>query len=467
MDQESSAIADDNSKKTRDEPAPRLAGLSTRLLQQGRTAWDSVMAPLGPAGHGSGDGLDDAANWNAAGLQKPYSEEDIADTARGAAPVVWLVGKVQSGKSSIVNALTGTLAGTLSGSSSGPFGGSMDAEIGSGFKACTATASLYDFPLEAPVIRFLDTRGLGEAGYDPSEDIDFCSGRAHLMLVVMKAMDQQQRDVVDVVSAARRRHPDWPIVVAQTSLHEGYAKGQSHPRPYPFARLEKDSAGMPAGFEDLARALNHQCALFEGLAGRGPIVFVALDFTLPGDGLAPQLYGLQALHDALGKAAPKGLAASLMDLARQHGDGLARQAHPHVMGYAAAAAAVDALPVAGLIAVPGVQAKMLHSLARIHGIGWDRLMWIEFCGCLGSGALVRLMAGLGIREAVKLLPVYGQSVATASAAATSFATTVALGKAACYFLELRLIGRSDPEGVKAAYGAALQEAFALAPDENE
>jgi hypothetical protein len=51
-----------------------------------------------------------------------------------------------------------------------------NAEIGGGFRACTNTARVFDFPTEAPIIRFLDTRGLGEVVYDPGDDIVFCEG---------------------------------------------------------------------------------------------------------------------------------------------------------------------------------------------------------------------------------------------------------------------------------------------------
>src|SRR6478752_7329465 len=141
--------------------------------------------------------------------QPPETASPIADRARQFAPVVWLIGKVQSGNSSIVRVLTQ----------------STQAEVGSGFRARTRMARVFDFPADAPIIRFLDTRGLGEATYDPAEDIAFCEGRSHLILAVAKAMDQQQSAVLDVIAAARRAHPDWPVVVAQTSLHEGYPQG--------------------------------------------------------------------------------------------------------------------------------------------------------------------------------------------------------------------------------------------------
>ena len=81
----------------------------------------------------------------------------VAESARQFAPVVWLLGKVQSGKTSIIRTLTQT----------------STAEIGSGFAPCTRTSRVFDFPAEAPIIRFLDTRGLGEVAYDPAEDIAF------------------------------------------------------------------------------------------------------------------------------------------------------------------------------------------------------------------------------------------------------------------------------------------------------
>ena len=44
----------------------------------------------------------------------------------------------------------------------------------------------------------------------------------------------------------------------------------------------------------------------------------------------------------------------------------------------------------------------------------------------------------------------------------SFATTYALGKAACYFLSRRKAGASDPSGVVQAYKDALGSALRLA-----
>src|SRR4029078_8146176 len=127
-----------------------------------------------------------------------------------------------------------------------------------------------DFPGEAPIIRFLDTRGLGEAAYEPTEDIAFCEGRSHLILGVGKVLVFYHQAVLEVIRAAKGRHPDWPVVVAQTSLHEGYERGRRHVLPYPFASAPALDA-LPA---PLARALEHQRSQFRELPGGNALAFV-------------------------------------------------------------------------------------------------------------------------------------------------------------------------------------------------
>lgn len=394
-----------------------LANLSAMVMRRWAELWDSVIDPK-----------PDVAGRRA-----------IVVGAADHAPVIWLLGKVQSGKTSIVRALTGA----------------SSAEIGEGFRACTRTASLYDFPAEAPVVRFLDTRGLGEARYDPTADLAELEGRAHLVMAVMRAMDPGQAPVITALFEVRRRHPDWPVVVAQTCLHEGYPASMHHPLPYPFDTDE--SRSIP---EALRRALAYQRALLDGLPGHGAVTFVPIDFTRPEDGLKPADYGIEALHAALLAAAPAGLTARIEYL-RTAGGGTSQRAQAHIMGYAIAAAAADLVPVAGAIAVPGIQAKLLHSLAGIHGARWDRRTVAEFSACLGTGTVVRLLGTFGARELAKLIPVYGQTAGAAAAAGASFVTTYALGKAACYFIERRRLGPVDAEGVVGAYRAALAEALRL------
>lgn len=369
--------------------------------------------------------------------------ELIATTALQGAPVVWLLGKVQSGKTSIVRAITGD----------------DEAAVGVGFKPCTQTARIYDFPAQAPLLRFLDTRGFGEVGYDPAEDMAAAMARSQLILVAVRALDQNLGELVAVLSMVRAVHPDWPVVVAQTCLHEAYRPGDTHVLPYPFAaeRDDRASGRWPA----LVRSLARQRDMLGCIPGSGPLRFVPIDFTKEGDGLEPRDYGLESLLEAIGEAAPEGLSATLRLLHARGLDRIAQQASPHILSYARIAAAVDAVPVAGAIAVPGVQAKLLHTLAGLYGVAWDARTLREFAACLGGGIAARLLASFGIRQIAKLVPGYGQTAGAAVAAASSYATTYALGKAAVLFLSRRKSGEHDPAAVASAYRFALKSALSV------
>ncbi|NCA72169.1 MAG: hypothetical protein EOM91_19260, partial [Sphingobacteriia bacterium] len=217
-------------------------------------------------------------------LEPRVDDQTLAEAMRAARarqplPVIWLIGKTQSGKTSIIRALTG----------------SPRAEIGNGFQPCTPTAQLYDFPTDLPLVRFLDTRGLGEVAYDPAADIQYCESRAHLLLAVMKATDTRQDEVFEVLRAVRGRHPEWPLVIAQTALHEAYPVAGSHLLPYPF-----DQDPWPSTLDpDLARALLVQRERAGELPGRDPVRWIPVDLTLPEDGFDPPDYGLEALWRAI------------------------------------------------------------------------------------------------------------------------------------------------------------------------
>lgn len=372
---------------------------------------------------------------------------DILAGARAIAPVVWLIGKVQSGKSTIVRAVTQ----------------SDLAEIGSGFRPCTRFATVFDFPADAPVLRFLDTRGLGEAAYDPSEDLAFAERRAHLLLVTMRAMDVNQDAIVSALRTIRARHPEWPIVVAQTCLHEGYAPGARHVLPYPFSQTEPDdldSVRLPA---DLIRCLKYQRSRLADLPGRAPVVFVPIDITKPQDGITPADYGLDALSDALVRAAPTAMRQVIQSLPGVEADGRKRLADPLIMGHAMAAAGSDLVPAVGAVAVSAVQARLLQRIGEIYGVSWDRQTLAEFAAALGTGVAARTLLGFGLRQLAKLIPAYGQTIAAATSSAMSFAVTFAMGKAAAHFLTQRQRGLASEE-TAAVYQRSLAQAMRLAKD---
>src|SRR6266480_4920994 len=133
-------------------------------------------------------------------------------------PVFWLFGKTQSGKTSIIKFLTGADA----------------AEIGQGFQPCTRFSRQYQFPTpEAPLVTFLDTRGLDEPDYDPQEDLARFNDQAHVVVVTVKALDHAQENVLRHLRTLRAARPSRPVLLVLTCLHEAYPQ-QQHPLPYPY-----------------------------------------------------------------------------------------------------------------------------------------------------------------------------------------------------------------------------------------
>jgi len=346
-------------------------------------------------------------------------------------PVFWLLGKTQSGKTSLIRALT------LSGA----------AEIGNGFQACTKRSLFYDFPSAShPILRFLDTRGLGETEYDPSEDLAWCTNQAHLLIVVMRALDMNQAEVVAAVFAIHKQHPEWPIIVVQTTLHEGYPTTQfEHIQPYPYQHLPFP----PQVPHALAQALLHQRDWFKSL----PVHFVPIDFTLPEDGFESENYGIHALWETIETVLPAGM-IGLLRGTEQHKELLgfhAQQAHPHIIGYALLNIGMGAIPLAGLPLVLAVQAKLFHSIASIYGLELTGKLYTEFAALMGTSVGI----GLFGREMLKLVPVYGWAVAGAG----SGAMTYALGKVFCIYLYgVKRGAMPDQAKLKQAYSEAFSKA---------
>src|SRR5262245_49898807 len=186
---------------------------------------------------------------------------------RAPAPVFWLIGRTQSGKTSIIKYLTGA----------------DDAEVGSGFRPCTRFSRQYPYPTdEAPVLTFLDTRGLDEPGYDPAEDIQTFHDQAHVVVVTVKVTDHAQENIERHLKAIRADKPGRPIILALTCLHEAYPQHQ-HPAPYPF----KETLYPEGVAQDLIRSIAAQQERFKGLVDD----IVPIDLTRPEEGYSDPDYG--------------------------------------------------------------------------------------------------------------------------------------------------------------------------------
>lgn len=331
-------------------------------------------------------------------------------------PVLWLLGKTGAGKTSIIQRLTGD----------------SRAEIGNGFEPCTQSALHYDHPQDAPVMRFLDTRGLGEARYDPTADLAAAKGGSHALIILTRVDDPAQSDILQALQSLDLGDDDLAILHVHTALHS-VAAGE----------LER---AVLFNTQQIATAL------------KTPPATVRIDFTDPDDGFEDPNVGLDDLREAIINLVPELSRVLTRRDGRDQEEQLFLALRREITGYASAAAAVDLVPAVGLVAVPSLQGKMLHALAGRYDIAWDRRMATDFVAAMGSGFLYRYALSLGGRQLAKFIPVYGQTAGAAAAASISFASTYALGRAACLYLYRRKHHQSlDPEQLRSAFTNAFKE----------
>jgi uncharacterized protein (DUF697 family) len=374
--------------------------------------------------------------------------------AKTPAPVFWLVGKTQSGKTSIIKFLTGA----------------EDAAIGSGFRPTTRTTRRYEFPTpEAPLVTFLDTRGLDEPGYDPSADIAALDPVAHVVIVTAKATDFAQGNVRAALEPIRRANPSRPVVLCVTTLHEAIPR-QPLPTPYPFGNQEtgdrrQETGGAATGssltpaswslspeYDDLRQCIEEHARAFAGLFD----ALVPIDFTRPEDAFPDPNYGGEQLKETLLRVLPDAYRQTLLRL-KEATDALKdvhlRHAEPVILGYSTLAATAGGVPIpfVDMVIIPGIQARMAQHLAKLYGQPMNAARFKEIAAAVGVGMISRQLA----RQATKFIPVVGSAVG----AAVGGASTYALGRALCYYFQAACEGHvPDAATLKAYY----QEQYAAA-----
>lgn len=311
-------------------------------------------------------------------------------------PTLWLLGKTGAGKSSLIQALTGL----------------TNVEVGDGFSPCTQSSLAYDFPQDQPLLRFLDTRGLGEAHYDPTEDIELCAKQGHVLLIVAKIEEQEQSAILTTLKLIRKKKQFEHVLVIHTAINAYPMDDKNRLQAHNQAQFEKawgDSiSAVEVDFDCDAESYHNRDKLIEVLSQMLPII-----------GLTLRSNEYQSMEE-------KNFS----------------QCQKEVLWYAGAASASDLIPAVGLVSVPAIQAKMLHSLANQYGIDWNRRTFSELIATLGASFSVQYGVKLGARQLVKLIPVYGQTIGAASAAAISFGTTYGLGRVACYYFHHK--GNNEP-----------------------
>ncbi len=357
-------------------------------------------------------------------------------------PVFWLLGKTQAGKTSIAACLIGT----------------GEEGIGLGFHRTTREPRLHAWPPPPtpPLLHFLDTPGIGADAGDAEAEarraMAQAEDQAHVLIVAVRAEDMALEALVKALIEIRQRHRDWPLIVAQTRLHDLYPPGMGHLLPYPYKGTEADfqHAGVP---QELARALAAQRQCFASIPGEPPR-FVPVDLTRAEQGHEPRHYGAEALLEAIGQTQPATVIA-LREMQR----GLKGARLRVILPWALLAAAAEAppLPLVGLIGASTGQGLMLKAIAARCGVPWTWGLAWRFLAVLGPTALASAGASALVRQLLKL----GVGPGTAVAAATAFAVTWAAGEAGMvWFGALGRGEQPDEESVRSAWKSGFEEAVA-------
>lgn len=360
----------------------------------------------------------------------------LLDEVRTALPTteVLLIGKPQTGKSSVIRGLTGISAEV----------------VGQGFRPHTTHTQRYNYPTDdLPLLIFTDTVGLGEST-ETAEVIQELAGelnsqrspalhQAKVLIVTLKVNDFATDSLHQIVTQIRQQYPEIPALLAVTCLHEVYPPETDHP-------------AYPPQYEAITRAFAQK----EHFAGCDRAVLI--DFTLAEDGYTPVFYGLEHFTEVLAALLPEVESQVIHQLLSEAKAGLQisdlyREAgRRYIAPFAIIAATLAAVPIplATMPVLTALQVTLVTLLGRLYG---QTLRPSQAGGVISAiaGGFVAQLVG---RELVKFIP--GGSVVAASWAA---AYTWALGEGACiYFGDLMGGKQPDPQKIRQVMNQAFKDA---------
>ncbi len=369
------------------------------------------------------------------------SEEEIAEileTVRSKLPTTEavLIGKPQSGKSSIIRGVTG-----------------VSAEIvGQGFRPHTQHTQRYAYPSEElPLLVFTDTVGLGDINQNTESIIDELlgdlqerTGRSRIFILTIKVNDFAIDTLRHIASQLRKSHPEIPCLLVITCLHELYPPDVDNHPIYP-----PEVGAIARSAEEIKRGL-------EGIWDAA----VLIDFTLEDDGFDPVFYGLDALRDTLAELLPEAEANAIYRLldeqdhaSKQLGTLYRDVGRRYIAAFSTMAATLAAvpLPFATMPVLTALQVSMIGALGNLYG---------QTLTPSQAGGVVSAIAGgfaaqaIG-RELIKFIPGFGSVIAASWAAAYTWA----LGEGACvYFGDLMGGKKPDPKRIQAVMNEAFETA---------
>jgi uncharacterized protein (DUF697 family) len=379
------------------------------------------------------------------GGNAPKSDEELnkqLETVRNRAsiPTLWLFGKTGSGKSSIVCQLTG----------------STDAKIGQGFRPETKFSRRYDFPnSEEPLLRFLDTRGLGEAYYDPTEDIQSFDSSSHLILVTVRLVDHALDSLISPLRQIRNASPDRPVLLVLTCLHEASPERDLSASPELVVETQADQPYPVEMSQTLTQLIDLKRKQFEGLFDN----IALIDFTHPEDGFANYAFGEHSLkHRILSMlpAAYRQTWAAAMAPRMEGKTELNSSVHWQIMASSVLAATASAVPIpwVNMPVVLAIQTRMVKKIALIYEQKMTSKHWIALSNVAGTQVALRLAS----RELLKFIPIVG----IAASIAASFAFTFALGKVVDWYFSVQAQGKTpSDEELKTMFAEQLARGHQL------
>jgi uncharacterized protein (DUF697 family)/predicted GTPase len=405
-----------------------------------RSPLQKLLHPLQNALQTVGGTLQTGGQWVAQWFSVPEADvQSLLEQVRQSLPTTEavLIGKAQTGKSSIIRALTGASAEI----------------IGQGFRPHTAHTQQYAYPTaELPLLNFIDTVGLGEGLKDPQSVAMELQGllgepsagvqAAQILVVTLKITDFAVDAVYRLLQDLRKTHPQVPCLLAVTCLHELYPSHVSNHPIYPPALVEVQRA---------ADALQTQFDLCDRT--------VLIDFTLEEDGFTPVFYGLEAFAEALSALLPAAEAQVIHQLLEQAGVGdrigdIYRDAgRRYILPFSVMAATLAAvpLPFATMPVLTALQVTLVTLLGRLYG----QTVSPAQAGGIASAIVGGFGAQVVGRELVKFIPGLGSVLAASWAGAYTWA----LGEGACvYFGDLMGGKKPDPRKIQQTMKDAFKDA---------
>jgi uncharacterized protein (DUF697 family)/predicted GTPase len=358
---------------------------------------------------------------------------EILEAVRAELPTTeaLLIGKPQSGKSSLVRGLTGV----------------SEDIVGQGFRPHTQNTQRYAYPSDdLPLLIFTDTVGLGDVSQNTDEivqqltaDLQAQTKLARVLILTVKINDFATDSLRAVAQELRRNYPQIPCLLVVTCLHELYPTSETQHPDY------------PPDFEELQRAFTAIEETFKNLFDSA----VLIDFTREEDDYQPVFYGLEALTNSLAELLPEAEARTIHQLlAREVSSQLGHLyrdvGRRYILAFTVIAATVAAvpLPFATMPVLTVLEVSMVGVLGKLYGQTLTPSQAGGIVSAIAGGFLAKAIG----RELIKFVPGLGSVIAASWAAAYTWA----LGEAACvYFGDLMGGKKPDPDKIQ----SVMQDAF--------